>query len=576
MEFLPSQSVVVLLLSVGVLLGAARLLGELAQSIRQPAVLGELLAGVVLGPSVLGFWARSLQQALFPPSGPVTTALNGFSNVALVLYLLVAGTEVDLSAVWRQGRTVALVALCGLAVPFALGATLALQAGRFLGADAARDPLVFVLFFATALSISALPVIVRTLKDLGVLRSDLGVVVVPAAIAQDLLGWILFAVVVGLMGAGGGHDGAGRTLLGAIAFAAAMLTAGRWLLHRLLPWIQAFGSWPGGVLGFTASAGLLCAALTEWIGVHAVFGSFLFGVAIGDSRHLRRATRATLEQFVSFVFAPLFFAGIGLRTDFSAHLDLGLVAVVTLVASIGKLLGGGLGARLAGHGARQALAVGVALNSRGAMEVILGLLALKLGIIGEPLFVALVAMALITSGVAPPLLHAILRIRQPRRVADHLSPRAFLRELPARSSSEAIRLLSRALADAHQLDAATVEGAVLERESLMSTELEGGVAVPHAGLAGLAAPLVAVGLSREGIDFDSLDGRPARIVVLILTAAGDEQTQVELLADAANTLRHESARAEVLAARTATELKAALSVSGRESPFEFPRARHAA
>lgn len=558
MDFLGSRDVLGILLALGILLGAARALGELARHLKQPAVLGELTAGVLLGPSVFGAIAPQLQVQLFPPSGAITTVLNGFSNVALVLYLLVAGTEVDLSSVWRQGRVALLVCSSGLLLPFALGAGLGHVGGSWLGAVDGIDPSVFVLFVATALSISALPVIVKTLKDLDILRSDLGMVVVPAAIAQDLIGWMCFALVLGMMGRSDHSLPISVTLTLAVVFTVAMLTVGRWLLHRVLPWLHAFTSWPGGVLGFTATAGLLAAATTEWIGIHAVFGSFLFGVALGDSRHLRHGTRTTLEEFVSFVFAPLFFATIGLRVNLVAHFDLILVLVVTGVATFGKLLGGGLGARLAGHGWRQAIAIGIALNSRGAMEIILGLLALKLDIISERLFVALVVMALVTSASAGPLLKWLLRIRQPRRIADHLNPRAIVLRLEARTSIEAITILTAATAASHGLDPGQVRDAVLKREQLMPTGLEFGIAVPHARLVNLKAPVVALGLSDDGVDFDALDGKPARIIVLLLTGEGDDQAQLELLADASRTLANEAIREDVLAATNPNEVRAAL------------------
>jgi mannitol/fructose-specific phosphotransferase system IIA component (Ntr-type) len=343
-----------------------------------------------------------------------------------------------------------------------------------------------------------------------------------------------------------------------LAFTLSLLTLGRWLLNIVLPWVQAFASWPGGVLGFTATLALLCAALTEWIGVHAVFGSFLFGVAIGDSRHLRERTRVTLEQFVSFVFAPLFFASIGLGVDFVANFDLPLVAIVLAVALLGKLLGGALGARLGGIQPRQAWATGVALSSRGAMEVILGLIALNAGIIGQRMFVALVLMALVTSAIAGPIVQRILRSKKQRRFVEFTSSRTFVPKLEARSAADVIRVLSKAVADASGLDRERVENAVVERERMMSTGLERGVAAPHARLPGLPAPVVAVGICDTGIDFDTVDGSLCTIVVLALTPAEDDQVQIEILADIARTLRSRRVQADVLAARNYTEFLAAV------------------
>ncbi|MBI4951917.1 MAG: cation:proton antiporter [Myxococcales bacterium] len=558
MSTLAAGDVTVVLLAIAALLGTARLLGELARRLHQPAVLGELLAGVLLGPTVLGALAPDAQSYLFPASGPVPIVLSGFATVAVVLFLLVAGMEVDLSTVWKQGRSALGVSLLGLAVPFGLGFVLARLAPGAMGMEPDADPTIFALFFATALGISALPVIVKTLMDLNLLRSDLGMVVVAAAIVQDLAGWMIFAIVLGLMGGSGEALPVGYTVLLTLVFAVGMLTVGRWAINKALPWLQAFASWPGGVLGFTATVALLCAAFTERIGIHAIFGAFVFGVALGDSRHLRDRTRATLEQFVSFVFAPVFFASIGLHVNFVRHFDATLVFTVLGVGSVGKVLGAGLGARLGGMPTRQAWAVGFAMNARGAMEIILGVLALQLGIIRERMFVALVVLALATSLMSGPLLQRILRLRKARRFVDYLHPKAFVHRLAGTTPEAAIRELSLVLAGALGRDADTIAAAVLEREAMMPTGLELGLAVPHARIAEVSAPAIAVGLSEHGVSFETVDGSSVTVVILVLTPPGADEAQLEILADIARTLRIDSVRASIATVGTLTEFLATI------------------
>src|SRR5690606_25864823 len=207
-------------------------------------------------------------------------------------FLLVAGMEVELGRVWRQGKAAISVSFWGVVIPFGVGFGAAWLAPRALGSEADADRLIFALFFATALSISSLPVIARPLLDLNLFRTDIGMVIIASAIVQDLVGWIIFAVILGLMGSAGGHGlPIGATIALTLGFAVVMLTVVRWLVHRALPWIQAHASWPGGVLGFALSIALFGAAFTEWIGVHAIFGTFMAGVAVGDSPHLRERTR---------------------------------------------------------------------------------------------------------------------------------------------------------------------------------------------------------------------------------------------------------------------------------------------
>ena len=540
MERLSPDEILTLLLALGVMLALARILGELAKRVNQPAVLGEIVAGILLGPTVLGSIVPAMRATLFPMQGHLPVALDGLSTVAIVLFLLVAGMEVDLSTVWRQGRTAMSVSVFGIVVPFVLGAALAWLLPEMTGWEPGRDRFIFTLFFATALSISALPVIAKTLMDLNLYRSDLGMVIIAAAIFNDLVGWIIFAVILGMIGGTGPK--VGNTILLTLSFAAGMLTVGRWLIHRSLPWLQAHTSWPGGVLAYAMVLAFFGAAFTEWIGIHAIFGSFLVGVALGDSTHLREETRATIDRFVSFIFAPLFFASIGLRVDFIANFDPLLVLVVLVVAIAGKVLGCGFGARLGGMPTREAWAVGFGMNARGMMEIVLGLLALQFGVIGERLFVALVVMAIVTSMMSGPAIQRLLHRKKKLRFTDLLAARSFSVALHATDRRSAIEELAKTLPLPAALKAETVVDSVWEREQLLATGLGHAIAVPHARIGGITAPMLAFGLSHDGIDFDAPDGKSAKLVFLLLTPTNDDGAQLELLADIARTFSDDALR----------------------------------
>jgi len=551
-----------LLVSLGVLLGAARVLGEFAVRARQPAVIGEILAGILLGPTVLGRIAPRAGGWLFPAEGQAALVLDGLGALALVLFLLVAGMEVDLSAALRRRRVALLAGATGMALPFALGWGLAAAVPSWLGYGADPPSPLFAPFFAVALSISALPVIARTLMDLHLYRSDLGMAVVAAAMLNDLVGWTVFAILVGSIG---GPSGAGLPpVLGAgltLGFSLLALTVARRGLDRALPWILAHTTWPAGILGTAVVSALLGAAVTELAGVHAIFGAFLVGVALGDSRHLRGHARATIASFVGSVFAPLFFAGIGLRLDFLAHLDLRACLVVLGAACAGKLVGCGLGARWAGLPAREAWAFGFAMNARGSMEIVLGLLALKSGLIGEATFVALVVMAVGTTLMSGPALRRLLQLREPRPWIDYAGARCFVPRLAARSRRDAIAELASTLPGNGGGD---VLDRVWERERVTPTGLGSGVAIPHARIEGLRAPLVALGLSPAGIDFDAVDGAPAHVIVLLLTPLGDDARHLELLARIGRTLTDPVLRPALQEAQTFTELRAVLQMKEHE------------
>src|SRR5277367_2433889 len=199
MDHLAPHDVMVVFLALATLLASAKFAGELVKKFNQPSVLGEIIAGILLGPTVLGHYKPGVYALLFPHTGPVALVLDGVTAISVVLFLLTAGIEIDLSSIFRQGKSALLVSVFGMLIPFAFGFGSAELFPRFLGADDRASPLVFALFLGTALSISALPIIARILMDLGLLQSEMGTVVMSSAMFDDLVGWILFGLVLGMM-----------------------------------------------------------------------------------------------------------------------------------------------------------------------------------------------------------------------------------------------------------------------------------------------------------------------------------------------------------------------------------------
>ena len=568
MQTLTSDNIIVFFLSLGVLLGTARALGEMAQRFHQPAVLGELMAGVLLGPTVLGTMAPDLNTFLFPLQGPNAIALDTISTLAIVLFLLVAGMEVDLSTIWKHGKIGCKVGITSIVIPFSMALIAAFIFPNVFGRHLDADPLIFALFLSIAISISALPIIAKTLMDMGIYRSDLGMVVVSAAIFNDLVGWIIFAVLLGLIGdsAGNGNNVI-FTITLTLTFVAMVLTLGRWLIHKALPFVQAYTRWPAGELSFALILGLFGAAFTEWIGIHAIFGAFIVGAAVGDSSHLRERTRATIDNFISFIFAPVFFASIGLKVNFLTNFDLALVIMVTLMACVCKFAGGVIGARWGGMHKRESWAVGSAMVSVGAMGIIVGMIALEAGIIRPRLFVALVIMAILTSMISGPSMRLILRNKKRRRLHDMLSPKLFLRELKAASCRGVIHEMTEIVCAAEGLDAPAVGEAVWTREESLSTGIGKGVALPHARIEGLVRPLVVVGISSKGIDFDARDGKLAKVIFLILTPANEPIAQLEISSEIARLFKDRNFFDMVLSTEGFTDFLALLRapLSGEKS-----------
>lgn len=402
MIFPTEQDFALLLFQLFALLSLGLAFGELFRQIQQPTVIGEILAGVLLGPSVLGVFAPDLSTALFP--GPQTQLLGSLAWLGSVFLLLVAGLEINLAILLQQRRLVALTSLIGIAVPFSFGFLLGfnLPDGYLVNPE---QRLLFSLFLATALSISAIPIIAKILMDLGLLRTNVGQTVLGAAIVNDLVGWVFFAVILStLTAAGSDHGSVTTTVFLTLPFALACLTFGRRLVARLFVFFKDLKLPPEGILGVAVLVAFLCAAFTQWIGIHAIFGAFLAGVMIGETGEASNGPRELLRQMVFYIFAPIFFASMGLRANFIDHFDLPLVLAVLAVAVAAKFTGGYLGAYLGGRRGYQACAIGFGLMPQGAMGIILAFLALEFSLINETVFVALVSTALATSILSGPLI----------------------------------------------------------------------------------------------------------------------------------------------------------------------------
>jgi len=396
--------VVHLLVQLSVMLVMGRLFAELLRKMNQPAVIGEILAGILLGPTVLGMLKPDWFEALYPAGAVAGVVLSGFVQVAVIMLLFIAGLEVDLHIVWQQGRQALTTSLFGLIIPFVLGFVFPYFFPQFFGIADVSGRLTFALFMGTAMAITALPVIVRILMDINLFKSRMGLLVVASAMVDDLVGWLIFSVILGLIGKEGGSMPLINTIILTIGFAAFMLTVGRGMLNRVLPWVNKKFAWPGGVLSLSLALCFMAAAFTEYIGIHAIFGAFIMGVALGDSEHFSERAKEIVHQFINNVFAPLFFVSIGLRVNFILNFDLGLTLIILAIAFVGKIVGSGLGTRLGGFSWKESLAAGFGMNARGAMEIILGIIALENGLINEKVFVSLVIMALVTSMTSGPLM----------------------------------------------------------------------------------------------------------------------------------------------------------------------------
>ena len=401
-EGLGSGAVIILMLQLSVILVTCRLFAELARKLNQPGVVGEIIAGIILGPTLLGTVFPEIFSFIFPADGNSKLMLEGFTQVAVVLLLFIAGLEVDLHIVWQQGKQALLVSFFALVIPFIIGFSICYYAPGFFGVSES-DSLVFSLFMATIMGMTALPVIARILMDLNIFKSRLGMLIIASAMIVDLVCWLIFTIILSMMGTSHSSSGVGQTIVFTLGFTILMLTFGRAVLNRVLPWVNKKLAWPGGLLSLSLALCFLAAAFTEYIGIHAIFGALIIGVALGDSEHMSERAKEIVHQFINNIFAPLFFVSIGLYINVLQSFNLTLVVAILLIAFVSKTIGASLGARLGGLNKNQSLAVGMGMNTHGTLEIILGTLALRAGLISEQIFVAILVMVIVTILVAAPL-----------------------------------------------------------------------------------------------------------------------------------------------------------------------------
>lgn len=392
------SDLILFLLQISTMLAAAMLCGQVMRKLRLPVVLGELVGGIALGPTILGSVAPQVHAWLFPPASPTDIARDGAVKLGMLFFLFLAGLEMDPARLSGYSRRILATSLSGIIVPFCAGAAAVLLLPAIWGPHAERSTASFAVFIGTALSISALPVIARILMDLQLMQSDVGRTVMSAATIDDLIGWSLFALLLSSVAPEAtGASPVWLTIAFMLVFFVLILTVGRWLGQRALRYLQSHLTWPSNFLHTSAIVVLTAAALTQAMGTHAVLGAYLVGVALAQTSVKRDLAHETIYQFVISFFAPLYFVSIGLKANFVTHFDLGLVVLVMLVASLGKVCGVSLAAWLTKMPPREALAVGFGMNARGAMEMILASISLEYGLIDERLFVALIVMALGTS-----------------------------------------------------------------------------------------------------------------------------------------------------------------------------------
>jgi K+:H+ antiporter len=397
-----------LILQILVIIFAARLFGMLGRLAGQPQVVGEILAGIALGPSLFKIVAPQMHAFIFPQQS--VSQLFFLSQLGILLFMFIVGLELDLKLLRSKAKSAVVISMVSIAVPFLLGSGLAIFLFQSYGSQG-KDNLSFALFMGIAMSITAFPVLARIIQEHGFSRSEIGTTAVACAAADDVTAWCLLAVVVAIAQSGSG-PGAIWTLAFAVLYIFFMLLVVRPFLSRSLN-VAAHDPVSSRLIGLILVGLLVSAWITETIGIHALFGAFLMGVAIPDQNHIKERIVARIHDVTTVILLPLFFAFTGLRIQLGLINDAAswlICALIIFVAILGKLGGAMIAARFTGHSWRNSLIVGTLMNTRGLIELIVLNVGYDLGILSPKIFTIMVIMALVTTMMTGPL----LRLLKPR------------------------------------------------------------------------------------------------------------------------------------------------------------------
>ena len=401
-----------LIMQIAVVIIAARLTGRLFRAIGQPQVVGEMVAGLLLGPSVFGAVAPNLFARVFPADS--LGYLNALSQIGLLLFMFMIGLELDTRLLRGRTRSALLVSQSGILIPFVLGFVLARELHEDL-APAGVPLLSFGLFIGIAMSITAFPVLARILREKKLLGTRLGVATLASAAVDDVMAWTGLAIIIMIVRAGGETAVSPAVMIGGtVAFVVVMIGIVRPLLRR---WSVSWRTKASqDMIALMLVLALICAWITEALGVHALFGAFVAGAVIPANRPVVRETIRKLEDITVVFLVPLFFAFAGLRTSLALVAGgsmWGYVLLIIVVAVAGKLGGCTIAARLSGMPWREATALGILMNTRGLMELVVLNIGLDIGVIGPELYAMMVVMAIVTTFLTTPLLSLVFNPQHP-------------------------------------------------------------------------------------------------------------------------------------------------------------------
>lgn len=559
MQVLSEHDVFIFIAQLGIIILFARIFGEIARKWGQPVIVGEVAAGIILGPMLFGKFFPQGYQSLFPTIGPHAYLLQGISWLCVLFLLLITGLEIDFRASLKHGKSCFFISILGL-----LFSTIGIYLATFFLPNyfypSTVDPFHVKILITIALSVVAIPVIAKILFDLKILRSEVGVKILTSGVLSDVWGWTILAVIISLISTNT------ITLMAVVKPVVIMavyltftLAFGRKLIEGFLNMIGYKTMDTITAISLLFGLTLLNGAIAHLLGIHAIFGAFVAGIMAGESDKITPYIRQWTQDFIFAVFAPIFFVLIGMQlqfTKFEIWLPIGILLFVSSLSRIGGAFWGGI---LGGLGQKNALTVACGLNTQGTMGIIVAMIGYEMGIFNDDVFSVIVIICVLTSLTMGPLLKWAMKGVQ-RPLAKYFDQEHVFLDVPAGSKKKVIAAMADLMYKRKIIDnVGMIEKAILERESVMSTAIGEGVALPHARIPNLKEPILCFFRLEKSIDFKSHDNKPVQLFFLELTDINDDGMQLNLIAQVTRFISSAENRQRLLECEKEEEIHHVLS-----------------
>ncbi|MFO8144930.1 MAG: cation:proton antiporter [Candidatus Syntrophosphaera sp.] len=538
MDVVSEYNLLIFLVQFALLLGACKVVGYFLEKINQPTITGDILVGLILGPAIFGRYLPEIQIAIFPDNNVQWAMLSTVAWFGNLFLLMETGLGINFSRVWKQRKKAIRLSLADLTIPLIIS----FIPFYFIPAHYLADPsqrLIFALFIASIMTISALPVAIRGLRDIGILNTDVGFLVVSALTINDVAGWILFTIILGIFAHGSIELAfVVQIIVLTLVFTLVSLTLFRKLVDKAVTLIHTkISSGTGYKTTFIVIVGMLFGAMTLKIGIHSLFGFFLAGIVLGEAKHITERDRHTIHRMVYSIFVPIFFANIGLHVDILANLDLFLVALITSLGIAARYLGAYFGSRWARQDKQNIGTIAISHVAGGEMHIVVTMLAFSAGLITEKIFVSIVAAAIFSTIIFGPWLSLNLdKFR--RKMLNYLFSRDHVwMDTRSRTRRELLDRMISVVAESTGLEESYLHKEIYIREEQLTTSIGQGIAFPHAHVKGIPNSKLFVVKATHDIEWDSPDGAPVHLVFLTLSPEDKPETQLRLSQDLVSALR---------------------------------------